>query len=417
VRPPDAAARGRPALTTHPGTPDCGESLGPCCLSADEDKALDALAHSTTGPARCVERAHALLALAHGASPAEVAAQTGRSLRTIRRWRSRFAVERVLAVFDAPRSGRPSRLTAQEVMKICETAVAQPESLEGQVPLQCWSLRRLSDHLATIGIKVKHERLRQILDAHNVRKKAEVSKQRSNDPAFAEKRDAVVELYTHPPEDSAVICLDQKGPVSLHATPGAKYARADEQPRHDAEYKRHGTIYTLGALLPHVGTVFARAFKHYNSLTLIWFLGWLIPQLPTTASTVYIILDNASAHTAKRVQKWLTDHWSGKGDHGRTVRLVFTPSHAAWLNLIEPFWRILGAELLAGSDFQSPEQFRAALRQYIAYYNRRSHPFIWGRPRKHRVFLVRPIRQRLRGRAGARAMAPKLLRLIARAAA
>ena len=111
-----------------------------------------------------------------------------------------------------------------------------------------------------------------------------------------------MELYTHPPENSLVIRLDQKGPVSLHATPGDKYAGAHEEPRHDAEYKRSGTLYALGALIPHLGTVFARACKHYNSLTLIWFLGWFMPQLPASASTVYIILDNASAHTAKGVQ-------------------------------------------------------------------------------------------------------------------
>ena len=73
--------------------------------------------------------------------------------------------------------------------------------------------------------------------------------------------------------------------------------------------------------------------------------------------------------------------------------------------------------MLAGSDFQSPEPFRAALHRYIAYYNGRCHPFIWGRQRDRRVLLVGPLRKQLRDRAGARAMAPRLLRLIARAAA
>lgn len=163
-------------MTAPAGTAGAAESPGPVGLSAQESEALTALARSTTGPARCVERAQARLELANGASPTAVAAQTGRSLRTIRRWRTRFSDERVMAVFDKPRGGRPPGLTAQEVLTICETAVANPESL--QVRLQCWSLRRLSNHLAGIGIQVNHERLRQILNAFNVRKKAEVSKQR-----------------------------------------------------------------------------------------------------------------------------------------------------------------------------------------------------------------------------------------------
>ena len=90
----------------------------------------------------------------------------------------------------------------------------------------------------------------------------------------------MVQLYTQPPADSLVICLDQHGPVSLHATQGDTYAAPGKTGHYDAEYKRHGTIYALGALLPHVGNAFVRAFTHYNSLTVIWFLGWLLPQLP-----------------------------------------------------------------------------------------------------------------------------------------
>lgn len=412
----ECTGAGRPAVTPETDhVTDQGGHTGPVparyrleALSPRERDALTALANSATGPARSVQRAQALLALSSGLTASEVARQVGRCPRTIARWRARFAQEGVTAVFDAARSGAPPRLSTQDVLTICETAVAEPRSVG--LELQCWSLRRLSDHLAMhLGIVVRHERLRQILRAHGVSRKAEVSSQRSTDPQFVEKRDAVLRLYTQPPEDSVVVCLDQHGPVSLHGTQGQKYAAPGQTPHHDAEYKRHGTIYALGALLPHVGTVFVRAFAHYNSLTVIWFLGWLLPQLPDKRN-IYIILDNASAHTAKRVADWLHKHW------GERVHLVFTPSKAAWLNLIEPFWRVLKDEMIMGSDFQSRSEFRSALRRYVPFYNRRCHPFIWGRQRKARVLLVRPLRQKLRGRAGARSMPPRLLRLIARAA-
>ena len=101
---------------------------------------------------------------------------------------------------------------------------------------------------------------------------------------------------------------------------------------------------------------------------------------------------------------------------GDRVHLVFIPSKSAWLNLIEPFWRILKDEIIRGANFESRAQFRATLRGYVPFYNRRCHPFVWGRRRKARVLLVRPLRHKLRGRAGALSMPPRLLRLIARAA-
>ena len=372
--------------------------------------ALTGVAASTTGPARAVERAQALLALQHGDTRAAVAQRLGRSKRTIARWEARFTQEGVLALFDQPRSGAPPRLSIQQVLVICETAVTDPRDLD--LPVTCWSLRLLADYLREHRqITVCPERLRQILHSHGIWKKAQVSAQRSTDPEFAQKRDRIVDLYTNPPEDGVVVCMDQQGPIGLHATQGAKYTAPGQQPHYDREYKRHGTIYTLGALLPHLGKVWARAFLHYNSLTVIWFLGWLLPRLPIPdKGKVYLILDNCSAHTAKRVSAWLAKHWDDR------VQLVFLPSKAAWLNLIEPFWRVLKDQMLKGSDFQSRPEFRAALRRFLALYNRRCHPFIWGRQRKARVLLIRPLRQKLRGRAGARSMPPRLLRLIARAA-
>ncbi|MGC8489656.1 MAG: IS630 family transposase [Clostridia bacterium] len=380
-------------------------------LSEAELRALTSVAASTTAPVRAVERAQALLRLQDGETCAEVAPRLGHSQRTIARWQTRFTEDGVLALFDRPRSGAPPRLSIQDVLVICETAVTDPRTL-GLV-VTCWSLRLLADHLREHRqIKVCPERLRQILHAHGIWKKAQVSAQRSRDPEFAQKRDRVVDLYTNPPEDALVACLDQHGPVGLHATQGASYAAPGQQPHYDREYKRHGTIYILGALLPHLGKVWARAFLHYNSLTVIWFLGWLLPQLPLQGNRkLYLILDNCSSHTAKRVSAWLAKHWKDR------VHLVFLPSKAAWLNLIEPFWRVLKDQMLKGADFQSRPDFRAALRCFLTLYNRRCHPYIWGRQRKARILLVRPLRKKLRGRAGARSMPPHLLRLIARAAA
>lgn len=397
-------------MTAPPAPADLGNVHSLKALSDPEAQALRGLAASTTGPVRPVQRARALLALSGGAAVAEAAQKVGCTPRTAARWRSRFADEGVTAVFDAPRSGAPPRLDAKQVLTICEVAVTEPQSLG--VPLQCWSGRRLCQYLRTErNIQVGHERLRQILIAHKLNRKAEVSAQRSPDPHFADKRDAVIDLYMHPPENSVVACVDQKGPISLHASQGHRYTAAGDQPHYDREYKRHGTTYALGAFVPHTGEALARSYPKYNAATFICFLAWLLPQLLLSGRDLYLILDNASAHTALKVTTWLLQQeW-----HAR-VHFVFTPSKSAWLNLIEAFWRILDDELLQGSDFHNAAEFAAALEQYLTFYNRHCHPFIWGRKRKVRLLLSRPMRQRLRGRAGARSIPAHLLRAFARAA-
>jgi len=153
-----------------------------------------------------------------------------------------------------------------------------------------------------------------------------------------------------------MVCMDPQGPVRRHAAQGARYAAPGQPPHDHRESQRHGTIHVLGARLPHRGTVWVRAFLRYNRLTLIWLLGWLLARLPIPdKGRVYLILDNGSAHTAQRVSAWLA-----KRAHER-VQLVFLPSRSAWLNLIEPFWRILQDPMRKGSDFQSEAEFRAAL--------------------------------------------------------
>jgi transposase len=125
----------------------------------------------------------------------------------------------------------------------------------------------------------------------------------------------------------------------------------------------------------------------------IWFLGWLLRQLPTDVA-IYLIWDQAGAHTAGDVARWLEQHYPGR------VHLRFTPTKAAWLNLIEAWWTIFSRDLLRGAQLASRAQFREAVRRYVAYWNAEPTPFVWGRRRSRRCFRAGPLRHGpLRGRA------------------
>ena len=79
-------------------------------LTAPVRAELEAITRSTRTPAGLVQRARLIVALADGATYAELTARWGVAATSISRWKHRFAARGVARLLDAPRSGRPDRL-------------------------------------------------------------------------------------------------------------------------------------------------------------------------------------------------------------------------------------------------------------------------------------------------------------------
>ena len=107
------------------------------------------------------------------------------------------------------------------------------------------------------------------------------------------------------------------------------------------------------------------------------FLGRVEAWVPAEAERVYAILDNLSAHRATDVLLFSLAHprWE----------FVFQPTYAAYLNLIEPWWKVLRSLALKGRRFETWEEVCQAVREATAYWNKHRHPFVWGRRRRHRA--------------------------------
>ncbi len=97
--------------------------------------------------------------------------------------------------------------------------------------------------------------------------------------------------------------------------------------------------------------------------------------LPAEVERVDAVVDTLSAHRATDVLLFLLAHprWE----------MVFQPKHAAYLNLIEPWWKVLRSLALKGRRFESWEEVAQAVERATAYWNDHRHPFIWGRRRRH----------------------------------
>lgn len=192
-------------------------------------------------------------------------------------------------------------------------------------------------------------------------------------------------LYTAPPPDSVVICLDEMGPVAAKSYPGARLVRATpdadpqrpaERATHEADYGRRGHGYTFGAFRPLTGEAFTACYARRATVHYVDFLDQVERWLPAEAKTVYAILDNLAMHRATDVLLFSLAHprWE----------FVFQPTYAAYLNLIEPWWKVLRSLALKGRRFETWDEVQAAIAKATTYWNKHRHPFVWGRRRRHR---------------------------------
>ncbi len=175
------------------------------------------------------------------------------------------------------------------------------------------------------------------------------------------------------------------GPESAKSFPGSQpikvVTRPPEQPaaraRQEADYGRRGYGYIFGAFCPATGEAFTQPYRSRSAANFADFLAQADAWLPAQVETVYAILDNLSAHRATDVLLFSLGHprWE----------FVFQPKYAAYLNLIEPWWKVLRSLALKGRRFETWEQIAQAVEAATAYWNRHKHPFVWGRRRRHQA--------------------------------
>jgi hypothetical protein len=83
----------------------------PIVLSSDEQVALERLCRSGRTAHRVAMRARAILLAAVGWQNDAIARELHRHHTWVRKWRKRFAHDRLASLYDRPRSGRSRRLS------------------------------------------------------------------------------------------------------------------------------------------------------------------------------------------------------------------------------------------------------------------------------------------------------------------
>ena len=157
-------------------------------LTAEEQSAIDQLAHARTAPARRVERARIIWYASQGWAAPEIAVQLRLTAATVRGWIGRFNAAGLAGLEDRPRAGRPPTYAPEQVATVIATALTEPRALD--LPFASWTLDRLAAYLNEHkGIAIKRSRIDEVLRAEGLRWRRHESWFGARvDPEFAEQR-------------------------------------------------------------------------------------------------------------------------------------------------------------------------------------------------------------------------------------
>lgn len=347
-------------------------------LAEGELHRLQSALRQTTAPQREVLRARIALAAAEGVGNHEIARTLGCALQTVKTWRARFAQERLEALKDRPRSGRPPIFRGRTLAHIKAVACELPA--ERGLPLSRFSLADIHEVLREEKVQPLPSRssLWRILREDGLRPWFYRTWIHKRAPDFLEKAGPVLDLYAGAWEgaplgpDDRVICADEKTGIQIlsrqHPT---RPPRPGEAGKVEFEYRRRGVICLQGALDVRTGTVFG-AFPERNTAEAFRaFVTEIMQEEPYARSPrVFWITDNGGAHHPKTFGPWLQANFP-------QARAVHTPVHASWLDQEEIVLNIVTKKALTPRDFSSKEEAKERIREFLARRNRRPRPFRW----------------------------------------
>jgi transposase len=171
-------------------------------------------------------------------------------------------------------------------------------------------------------------------------------------------------------------------PTTAEASAGNAATAASSKPAdpigratQEVDYGRRGKGYIFGAFKPAEGEALTAPYAGRTTANYVDFLARVEAWIPPDIERIYAIMDNLSTHRATDILLFSLAHprWE----------FVFQPKYAPYLNLIEPWWKVLRSLALKGRRFETWAEVCQAVHEATRYWNAHRHPFIWGRRRRH----------------------------------
>ena len=313
-----------------------GRPKAPLVLTDQERQTLQRWARRRTSAPALALRARIVLACAEGASNVAVAEQLGIWPQTVAKWRGRFVRERLEAMSDEPRPGRPRTIADEQVEEVIVKALEQPPPNHDTH----WSTRSMARVTGMSQTAVSR-----IWRAFGLKPHLEQSWKLSADPQFIDKVRDVVGLYLDPPERALVLCVDEKSQIQALDRAAPTLPLLPTTPaRRSHDYVRHGTASLFAALDVASGQVISSLHRRHRHQEFLRFLKTIDAAVPA-ALDLHLVCDN--------------------------------PTSASWLNLVERWFAELTNRKLRRSAHRSVAELEADINAWIAAWNDDPKPFIW----------------------------------------
>src|SRR5665213_520365 len=201
-------------------------------LKESESQQLIQWAGAFGTPQQVALRCRIVLAAAEGEAADKIAVRLGTNRKTVMLWRTRFEREGLKGLWVvASGRGRKATYGTEKIESIVDATLrSKPRGMTH------WSCRLMAERQA-----VSKSTISNIWRSHNLKPHLTKTFKLSRDAKFLEKLTDVVGLYLNPPEQSIVLCVDEKSQIQAldRTQPGLpiKKGRCGTM-THD--YKRNG---------------------------------------------------------------------------------------------------------------------------------------------------------------------------------
>src|SRR5436305_13851677 len=163
------------------------------------------------------------------------------------------------------------------------------------------------------------------------------------------------------------------GPQAAKSYPGRRLVKPTgpgaERARQEIDYGRRGVAgYVFGAFQPATGAALTLTYERRTTANWVDFLSEIEAWIDSAVERVYAVLDNLNIHSAPDVLLFSLLHprWE----------FVFQPKYAAYLNLIEPWWKVLRSLALKGRRFDAWPEIEQATERATAHWNDHKPAFV-----------------------------------------
>jgi transposase len=292
---------------------------------------------------RISQRAHLVLLSAQRHAVPEWATLFACSRATVRFWLERFNADGPAGLFDAPRSGRPRKVSPTVEQTMADLVRQDPQ--DAGFPATLWTVAMLTLAVAQqvqVAVALSPSTIRAALHRLDLSwGRPRLSLPEKTDPDQATKQWAIVQAVIDAGPDAAVLYADESR-VQLLPLVRARWHEGGQQVRVPTPGRKVSRA-LFGALHIDTGRGVYQVRERLRTEDFVACLEHLLDAYP--ADPILLIVDSYSSHTAHVVRTWLKEH--------PRLRLYYLPTHGSQLTPVERIWLRLKDQLAANRLYGS----------------------------------------------------------------